>query len=763
MNCFDAGRLFDRLLVSVLGGKVWGLLVLVLAGGGTLMSVQAQWTSARLEPLSPAAQAKGGIELLRAGRIEEARSFLEEAFSARPSLILPERGAVAYWAGEAYARAGDSVQARAAWQKGARLLQEKEAFDVRLADAYLRSLTRGQLRDQRLRAVEAYAGLMEQVGSDSASGVEELFRRRVAQIVPLMTEDVFAQVVGEGARDEDPATWTFRAGAGDSLRAWWRGLDPYPDTPENERLEEHLTRLVHARQSFACEEAVSGFDRRGTVYLRFGAPYKRRELSYKNGEFFREVFRFGVPVSSSSFPESEIWLYPGLSDFGYYLFAEGEGTDCYEEVRTNDLMPNTLTRMRSNTERGLNIAYSSLMAMRAIYRELALYHISFSTRYSEIADYANYQEMEATKAEIDRRMGRETSSGGARHVTVGAGVGMTRTVTINPVLGMEAPTQFVTQMVAQAQQADRYAEKRREDEMPRQYTALHDNVPELPVATRTARFLNDDGTTRTEVYWGISADAARLQPDAEDEEPAPSMIRFSATQHNKDRTQVQRRNRRHELQARPDTDREAFTPPPIAFKNITSLHHLSLQWTQHRLWQEEDGAIAGLGPKRRFTIVRADSLSPLRASGPEPEMSDLKVLSLPDTTANILAQPEQYSYPYPFSSLTADTPLLLAFEVYHLSFGNDDRTRYTISYEVKGETRRGWGRLFRGQDTQRTTTETTRQGTERRARERILLDLSRISRDEAQDVRVTVRVTDEVTEASVTRSVDFVLRPSGTP
>jgi hypothetical protein len=101
----------------------------------------------------------------------------------------------------------------------------------------------------------------------------------------------------------------------------------------------------------------------------------------------------------------------------------------------------------------------------------------------------------------------------------------------------------------------------------------------------------------------------------------------------------------------------------------------------------------------------------------------------------------------------------LSFELYHLTYGGDDRTRYTIAYEAEGETKRGWTRLFRGTDTQRTSTEMTMAGTDRRTQETILLDLSQIERDEPQDVRVTVRVTDEVSGTTVSRSVDFVLQP----
>jgi hypothetical protein len=54
-----------------------------------------------------------------------------------------------------------------------------------------------------------------------------------------------------------------------------------------------------------------------------------------------------------------------------------------------------------------------------------------------------------------------------------------------------------------------------------------------------------------------------------------------------------------------------------------------------------------------------------------------------------------------------------------------------------------------------------RSGTARRTDEMILLDLSEIAREKTQDVRVTVRVTDEQTGATVSRSLDFVLRPNG--
>ncbi len=757
-------RLFPLCIRRLWGGGLGVLLVCWIAGNVLVHDVQGQiqHEKIRLQSLSPAAQAKGGIHLARAGRTGEALSLLKDAVAARPDFIHPAYGAAAYWLGEAHARSGDSTQARSAWHQGFHRVTDAGRFDVRLADAYLRTLSRSQLRTERLKAVDAYTTLLSRVGGDSSAAPPALFRRRVAQLAPLLPDDVFAQVV-DGHRSDEPRTWSLRAGAGEALREWWRGLDPYPTTDENERLEEHLTRLIHVRRVFSCPERTSTFDARGTVYLRLGAPYKRPELGYKDGKFFREVFRFGVPTPPSSFPESEIWLYPQVDDTAYYLFAESESSGCFERVRPNDLLPSALTMRRGDSDRGLNIAYSSLMAMRAIYRELALYHPVFSNRAAKIESYADRQEMKAITAEIAEAAGGTVQTRGAEQSRkVGAGVGQTRRVFSNPNLDLSYPTEFVPRMIAQAQREDAAAEKRREENVPRQYTALHEDTAPLPVSVRTVRFLNDDGTTRTEVNWGIFAEEARLQPQDEEDDPAPSMIQFSGAWHSRDRSRTRRRTRRVQLSPFPTRQGSVIVGAPVSFRSAAR-HHLTMQWAQYQYRQAADSANATLGPKRRFALARADSLQPLRAEADEIEMSDLKVLTLPDTTTDTLADPVEHARPYPFRFLTVDTPLLLSFEIYHLTYGTDDRTRYTVSYEVEGKTQRGWTRLFRGQEPRRTSTTMTRTGSSRRTDEQILVDLSGIERDEPQDVRVSVRVTDEETGSTVDRTVNFVFSPSERP
>jgi hypothetical protein len=313
-------------------------------------------------------------------------------------------------------------------------------------------------------------------------------------------------------------------------------------------------------------------------------------------------------------------------------------------------------------------------------------------------------------------------------------------------------------MVRRARQEDRAAAERREKAMPRQHTSLLQGSARLPVSVRTARFLESDGTTRTEVYWGIPAAELRM---SENDSLASSLISVSAVRYDERRRAVQRRQRRHRVEAESTDDPRMIVPPVLTLRGATNLYHLGLQWGQYQLWPADSSAPGQkrLGPQRRMATARADSMEPLRATGPQVEMSDVKVMTLPDTSARTLATPMKRASPYPFRTLSAETPLLLTFELYHLAYGADDRTRYTIAYEAEGETKRGWTRLFRGTDTQRTSTEMTMAGSDRRTEETILLDLSQIERDEPQDVRVTVRVTDEVSGTTVSRSLDFVLHP----
>jgi hypothetical protein len=112
--------------------------------------------------------------------------------------------------------------------------------------------------------------------------------------------------------------------------------------------------------------------------------------------------------------------------------------------------------------------------------------------------------------------------------------------------------------------------------------------------------------------------------------------------------------------------------------------------------------------------------------------------------------------PYPFRELTRDQQLGLSFEIYHLNFGPDDQTRYSISFQVDRDRRRGGLLSLDPGRSDRTGARFTGTGASRIAKETILIDLRGWEGTGQLEVRVTV--TDETSGQSVDRAINFDLR-----
>ena len=731
------------------------LLALAVALAFIGSGARAQTPPARLDSLStaprdlsPAARVLGAVLLVRDGRPADAVPHLQTVVDARPGYVHPSHGAAAFWLGAVLDTTGRTADARSVRRAGIRALDAANRVDVRLAARYLRDLTPRTLPEERPLAVRTYRRLLARIGPTDRPALRSVFRHEMAQLAPLLPDDVVAQVV-DAPRSSAPETWTFRPQAGAALTQWWRAQDAMPSTPENERIEEHLARRVQAEADYSCPERPSGLDARGLAHLRLGAPWKTNTLHFNDPDFFKEVFRFGVSVSGSDFPTATLWLYTHIDRNGYFLFAEQPG-GCFEIAETNDLLPPHLRHYRGTTERGLNIAYSAMMAMRYIYRELSLYHPDFAARYNEVEEYASMQEMRATQAEVARTVGRpeRAKDPGERQYVVGAGA-MQRTITFNPMYGERSPSGLVNTVVQEAARADRAAAEQRKEALPAERTSLRSDVPSMPVAVRTARFLTPNGQTRTEITWGVRMQDIVSADEAE--APEASLVTFSAVRYDSTYRRAATLSRRVRIPAAAVEDGRAVVSPPVSLPPSRHVAHVALQWDHYALRARGDAMTAGA--RRHMAVARADTLAPLRASG-SLEMSDLRVLTTPDTTATVPTQLAQ-AVPYPFGAIGRSTPLLLGFELYHLAFDADDRTRYTVTYEVEAQQRRTWTRPFSRRAVAWTATATTASGARRRTHERILLDLSRLDPDATRTVRITVRVADAVTGATADRSVTF--------
>lgn len=726
------------------------LLLVSLATPGDVHAQQSHvsYANTDVQDVAPAVRLSTAHDLIKADRPAPSVLILRSIVRDDPAFTSSQHGPAAYWLGVALKQQDQGDDAYRAWRAGVRAFRDREGFSLLLSDAFLRSLTPVRLRDDRDLAVATYEAILFSMHETEREDKQEIYRHYAAQLAPMMSDEQIERMINQD-RDAGADEWTFRPDAGDFLRAWWGQLDPLPATVQNERLEEHLARRVIAHQKYACTARISGLDDRGLVFLRFGAPGRTHVIDYQDSEFRDEVFRFGVSVTPREFPNNELWSYTSLSDAGYYIFTENS-KKCYEISGAMDLLPSRLHQNRGSSKRAENISYSALMAMRYIFSELALFHVDFAASFSEISSYAMFQENRALAME-----GRSTGSGdrasaqsegaGNESQTVGAGFGQTRTVSSSRNFGIDSPSGFVSTMMTSLRHQDNAARHQRENNMPRQATELMSAPQPLPIAMRIARFLNPDGSTRTEVYWGVQ------KRDLRDEETAidPSLLSFQAVQFDAGHTPSDRAQRRHLLMPKALNGNSIFVSPPVTMTSRSAPFHIGMQWSQFAV-DSTDPAKATVRERLRFATLRADSLRPISASENELAMSDLRVMVSPSGTVSDAVS-------FPFSTIGPDTPLILYFELYHLTYDTDDRTRYKVAYEVEGRTQRGWTRVFRNDEIRRTSTEAEYTSNSRRTQEYIYLDLSKLRDKNTQDVRVTVRVTDTVMNTTKSRTTSFEL------
>lgn len=98
------------------------------------------------------------------------------------------------------------------------------------------------------------------------------------------------------------------------LRSFWKRLDPTPDTPVNERLLQHMQRIVHVETHFSGNSTQRPADTdRGRIYITFGPP---DDIQYN--------------VSSSDDKPSEVWHY-GRYEF---IFRDPNGLGVYSLVHS---------------------------------------------------------------------------------------------------------------------------------------------------------------------------------------------------------------------------------------------------------------------------------------------------------------------------------------------------------------------------------------------------------------------------------------------
>lgn len=638
-----------------------------------------------------------GLKAAAAGQHAAAARHFEDVFLVEPAFAVPGKGSAAYWLGWALDQQGAHERALNAWKAGLGALDVAGRVDVRLADAFARRIYRNELQADYARAADAYLDLLAQAGATRDDEESDIVARHVAQMAFLLPDDVAA-----GAWEEDRrGRLRLRHGAGAVLVSWWRSQDPQPATQQNERAVEHLERVAYAERYYPYPREAIGFDDRGMIYVRLGPPQNKTSIRLTD----RGIEGGSAWRSGAALNDNEFWSYRHIALPVYYLFVDRGGR--YQIGTPEELVPEHL--LRATRTAGAMVGGSTrgdalIELWQMIYGQLALHHPDFAARSSEIDD---------------RVAGRVT--------------------------GTTAET-FARVNRMRYRRMDEESAEKRDRAAPRVFSHALVEAEALPVEVRVARFLDDNGTTRTEIYWihpeGSFSPDSRSRKAFEREnvrDTGEYLIALSAVQ--KDARYRFRDVTRQRYLVRSDAGGDGLAVRTLRLSGDTALYHLGLQWDEYlSLGLSADGRVR-VGPRFKAGIYRVDSLAALAAGANTLEMSDLMPIFAPDQAKGA----GQDLTPYPFSAISPSTALALYFEVYHLAFGAEDRARYTVAYEV--ERARG------GRAQSRIGASSLYTSGSRTAREYVMVDLREWN--EKGPVRVTVRITDETTGQQVSRSVGF--------
>ena len=660
---------------------------------------------------------KEGLRAFESERLEEAERALREVFDTDPSFVDAEaEGSAAYWLGLTYWEQDRGVEALAVWRAGVQAGFYGGSLDIQSADAYIGNVYGVRRADRYEEAQQLYLLLLAAYGTPLTEGEAAVLERHVAQAELVVPERERAS----------------RRGA--ALARWWSEQDPLPATPVNERLSEHLERVAFAEQQYA-HRGATGFDDRGAVYVRLGAPTIQDAVDFYTPRIVQKINDLrrsmgnNLLISPGDFADNEFWLYDGSEPYYYLFVRKSRG---FQIGETKDLIPLHLQGgVEQDTGRGGAKADILLEAFLAIYEQLAPYHLDFGMRYNRVDEYLG--RVDEVKVAYEQDFGGEIFYSADKRSDNSAFLQQEGVV----FSGIDSPDIAVRRAIAEARREDEVARFRRDERVPPHVSQVLDALVQIPVAVRAARFLEPDGTTRTEVYWALNGD------DGRDLDAFRQALFVDIHARHLGPGGEARYAQRLVIPDRLPGRAGVVAPQQgLVVPATGGRYGLHLQWD---LCTEDAAAVEGRACFRT-AVARLDSLSALTSVPGRLEMSDL----VPVLDGPGLYEEPATSTPYPFGTLTPQTQLALLFEVYGLSYGADDETAFTIAYEVR---KKREGRFLARDRTETAAVEIPTTSPTTTSREVLALDPANWAG--ADEVVIEVTVTDEATGRSVMRSLTF--------
>ncbi len=555
------------------------------------------------------------------------------------------------------------------------------------------------------QSVAEYESLFED--TDPASDpVLELELRR---LMPLLPESILPTVL---ASDTIKTTPSVRS----AILGWWRSQDPLPASKVNERMVEHVRRVQYALENYGCPSCQKGYDERGEIYVRYGEPERISRITFDDPLLIDAIYQPGVAVSSGDFPDNEFWRYLDLDRDAYFLFIENDGF--YRVGDTSDLLPSSLRVGLGYSGRGQVKSKMLLAVMRSVYRQLALEHYHFGSRFNDVDLWLSERE----------ETGRLRNRDPLENAKIIVGAELVQGERPEPEeLGEELSQPaniFAQNIIMNARTQDQQAAYQREILLPSSTSEVLNVLPTFALGVRHARFLKPDGTTTTEIYWHPESTSFTVPGYPAQEE---YVIKTFAAHENAAYTPLETMTDAIRVEMPSATEAVTIPVQTIEINESTGLYHLALQWDQYEVTSE------GIGERLQVVSRRIDSLYALDASGMTLEMSDLKSLVYNIDTDRLAPWPHQWVY--------EEMRFGLGFEIYHLTYGSRDQTSYKVTYQVSSEGRRI------------SSTSVEFEGQSRMEADEVYLDLGQ----RAGEIIVTVSVQDQVSGREVSRSLTLTM------
>ncbi|RKY84030.1 hypothetical protein DRQ09_09195, partial [candidate division KSB1 bacterium] len=241
---------------------------------------------------------------------------------------------------------GNVTRALNIWLEGKDVLEKQGETDPRIGIAFIELVTRYGYKEYYEKASNIY------YWGFSKNDVVSKYRRdiiaEIKRLLPLMNK-------------EESKVWKKSYKNGDSLlcskiKGFWIEKDPTPATKANERLIEHWERIAYARNHFRFNNnSPYGTDDRGLIYVKYGEPDKKKSgvLGANQIEIWKWIDDQGIRQLIDQYswnPRFEVWVYYNLNsdDPVIYTFGRRNGFGTFGIINgVEDFIPERAFRKTS--------------------------------------------------------------------------------------------------------------------------------------------------------------------------------------------------------------------------------------------------------------------------------------------------------------------------------------------------------------------------------------------------------------------------------